>query len=220
MTERKGLRDRVGHLEPSVYAEHSACHAGAGSMSFGTLLDQTALSANLLYLHRGVIPPGAGIGHHFHNTIEEMYIILDNEAEFTVDGRTSLLSGVVGAPCRMGHSHAIYNSSDRPTEWLNIGVSSRKNIGDAFDLDDDRVGVAMDPKPVFMTVRLEPGYASGDDPVRVRRALGAGVFSGPWEYLDYVILEGGSEYAVGATENDRVGDRLFHVGIGAARLGR
>ena len=36
-----------------------------------------------------------------------MFVIFDGEAEFTIDGRTSLLKGTVGAPVRMGHSHAI-----------------------------------------------------------------------------------------------------------------
>ena len=30
---------------------------------------------NLLFLHRGVLPPKAGIGHHHHNQME-MFVIL------------------------------------------------------------------------------------------------------------------------------------------------
>ena len=52
-----------------------------------TLLGRDALTTNLLFVHRGVLHPGGGIGHHFHNRMEEMYVIFDNEAEFTIDGR-------------------------------------------------------------------------------------------------------------------------------------
>ena len=48
------------------------------------------------FLHRGEIPPGAGIGHHFHNTVEEMFVILDGEAQFTIDGRTATVKGPAG----------------------------------------------------------------------------------------------------------------------------
>ena len=86
---------------------------------------------NLYFLHRCQITPGGGVGHHFHNTTEEMFVIFDGEAEFTVDGRTSLLKGTVGAPVRMGHSHAIYNPGKTPVEFMNINVSAVKGKYDA-----------------------------------------------------------------------------------------
>ncbi len=41
--------------------------------------------------------------------MEEMFVIFDGEAQFTIDGRTSRCAPRAGAPCRMGQSHAIYN---------------------------------------------------------------------------------------------------------------
>ena len=43
-----------------------------------------------------------------------MFIVLDGEAEFTIDGRTSRIAGPAGAPNVLGSSHAIYNPTDRP----------------------------------------------------------------------------------------------------------
>ena len=83
-----------------------------------------SLDTNLYFLHRGVIEPKSGIGAHFHNQCEEMFVIFDGEAQFTIDGRTSLLKGPAGAPRRMGHSHAIYNPTDKPVQWMNINVSA------------------------------------------------------------------------------------------------
>src|SRR3954454_19008248 len=94
------LAERIGRTDPSQFGSFPGAHGGAGELRFMTLLDSEALAANLGFLHRGVLMPGSGIGHHFHNTIEEMYVILDNEAEFTVDGRTSRLAGPAAAPCR------------------------------------------------------------------------------------------------------------------------
>ena len=62
-------------------------------MDFRAMLGADALDTNLIFFHRGVIAPKSGIGEHFHNKCEEMFVILDGEAQFTVDGRTSLLSG-------------------------------------------------------------------------------------------------------------------------------
>ena len=103
------------------------------------------LGTNLFFLHRGILPPNGGIGAHFHNHCEEMFIILDGEAQFTIDGRTSVLKGPAGAPTRLGHSHAIYNTSDKTVQWMNINIGLTKDFYDAFNLDDPRVGAPVDP---------------------------------------------------------------------------
>ena len=142
------------------------------------LFDAHCLDTNLYFLHRGVIQPKSGIGAHFHNQCEEMFVIFDGEAQFTIDGRTSLLKGPAGAPCRMGHSHAIYNPTDKPVQWMNINVCAMKGTYDAFDLGDPRVDVQLDRIPVFMTMRLDrtllrpvppPPWGKGD--VQYRRVL-------------------------------------------------
>ena len=108
------LADRIVHTDPSAYTQGKSVHGGAGELHYQGLLDNSALTTNFLFLHRGVIPPKGGIGHHFHHKMEEMYVILDNEAEFTINGRTSRLKGPAGAPCKMGQSHAIYNPRTNP----------------------------------------------------------------------------------------------------------
>src|SRR3954453_6873718 len=136
LAAREPLAQRIVPTDPAKYRPSKAVHDGAGQMDFMALLDAHSLDTNLYFLHRGVLQPKSGIGAHFHNQCEEMFVIFDGEAQFTIDGRTSLLKGPAGAPCRMGHSHAIYNASDRPVQWMNINVSAMKNTYDAFDLRD------------------------------------------------------------------------------------
>lgn len=97
------LAQRIAHTAPETFRPLTAVHGGAGSMNFGVLLGADALSTNLIFLHRGVIQPRSGIGQHFHNQCEEMFVIFEGEAQFTVDGRTSLLKAPAGAPVRMNH---------------------------------------------------------------------------------------------------------------------
>ena len=124
-------------------------------MSFTALLNRGAVTPEFNFLHRGVIPAGAGIGHHFHNVVEEMFVILDGEAQFTIDGRTASVKGPAGVLCRTGHSHAIYNPGPTPVQWMNLNVSLVAGVYDNFDLGDTRVGAALDAIPTFMTVRLD-----------------------------------------------------------------
>ena len=58
--------------------------------------------------------PKAGIGNHFHNQMEEMFVILDNQAQFTLDGRTSTLIGPLALPVAWATPtvSTIYRSPD------------------------------------------------------------------------------------------------------------
>jgi mannose-6-phosphate isomerase-like protein (cupin superfamily) len=216
-----GLSQRIVHTDPGAYRPSAAVHGGAGTMSFTALLNRGAVTPEFNFLHRGVVPAGAGIGHHFHNVVEEMFVILDGEAQFTIDGRTATVKGPAGVLCRTGHSHAIYNPGPAPVQWMNLNVSLLAGVYDNFDLGDTRVGAALDPAPVFMTMRLDvsllrpPGArgrgaaAPAPDPKAVlsRRVLGPAVFSTTWSYIDHVVVPPGA--SAPAVAHDSVGEAYY-----------
>ena len=169
------LAERIGHTDQSKAFAGKNVHQGTGTLYMQTLLGRGAITG-LNFMHHGPLMPKSSIGHHFHTNSDEMFLILDGDCEFTVNGRTAVVKGPVGVPCKSGNSHAVYNPSNKPADWVNFNVAvinpaeatgygppaqgggfprrgaynySADPTG-LFETSDDRAGVTLDKKPAFI----------------------------------------------------------------------
>jgi len=174
----KTLADRIGHTDKAKAMEGKNVHQGTGTVFMQTLLGRGAVTG-LNFMHHGPLMPKSSIGHHFHTDTDEMFLILDGDCEFTVNGKTALVKGPVGVPCRAGDSHAVYNPSTKPVDWVNFQVAvnlPKEVVGygaapqgggmarrggynysadptSLFEVSDDRVGATLEKKATFINTR-------------------------------------------------------------------
>src|SRR4030042_867348 len=171
------LAERIGHTDQSKAFAGKNVHQGTGTLYMQTLLGRGAITG-LNFMHHGPLMPKSSIGHHFHTNSDEMFLILDGDCEFTVNGQTALIKGPVGVPCKSGNSHAVYNPSNKPVDWVNFQVavinpSEAAGYGSAgsggfprrgaynysadptglFETADDRSNVTLEKKPNFIYTR-------------------------------------------------------------------
>jgi mannose-6-phosphate isomerase-like protein (cupin superfamily) len=228
--QQSPLAARIVPTDSSRYRPLTAVHAGAGNMAFVGLLNRGAIGPHFNFLHRGEIPAGSGIGHHFHNTVEEMFVVLNGEAQFTVNGRTARIQGPAAVVCRMGDSHALLNTGTETLQWMNFQASLTAGVSDAFDLGDDRVGAAVDPVPMFINARLDRtlirpaggrergGAAPAPTGVTSRRLFAPTVFRSAWAYVDHVLVEPGA--STPAMAHESVGEAYYVLaGSGTVKVG-
>ncbi|MFC1607974.1 cupin domain-containing protein [Candidatus Latescibacterota bacterium] len=214
-----------GRNDPSQYGRAAKFpHGGAGHIRYMELTPRDRLTTEFLFVHRGILEPKCGLGEHVHRRMEEMYIIFDGAAQFTVNGRTAALPGPAMTPCTMGSSHGIYNHTDNPVEFMNIGVTyaDRKYDNVDFAKENDLVDVFVESPPpfpwaVFDKRLLEkmPSFYNGKGDMYKLTVWPTETFKTNWGFVNHYMLPPGS--SVGYHRHD-VMDEVYYIMAGGGRM--
>jgi mannose-6-phosphate isomerase-like protein (cupin superfamily) len=210
--------------DPSKYNPGKQPHGGAGVLDYTELTPRDEFKSNFIFLHRGIMRAKSGIGEHAHRRMEEMYIVLDRYAEFTVDGRTAEIPGVGMVVCPKGSSHGIYNPSDHPVEWMNWGISDDNGKYDAVNFNsegNDLVDQVIESPPTFVWAvlnkdMLKPveNFRGGKETVYFRDVWTSDDFRTNQEYLRHYLLPPGSSIGVHSRDKTEV---VYYILSGKGR---
>ena len=211
--------------DPSKYMEAKFPHGGAGTVAYMELTPRDRFTTQFLFLHRGRLMPKSGLGEHVHRRMEEMYMVLEPAAcEFTVAGRTATLPGPAMALCPMGSSHGIYNPSDHPVEFMNLGVAFENRQYDAVDFakQNDLAERKFDCPPPFLwnhfdknALRETPAFYKGRGTMLVRQLWLTENFRTGWGFVNHYLIPAGN--SIGYHRHE-IMEEVYYILSGAGRL--
>ena len=154
--------------------------------------------------------------------MEEMFIILNAPAQYTVNGRTAELPAGSCVPCLKGQSHGIYNHTGATLEWLYFATTEVKGKGDAIDYGDDLTNKKIVSPPPFLWTNLDNSLLKpasnahkGKGKIFFRRMWNKDSFRTNWEFLDHCILPPGT--SIGYHQHNMI-EEVYYIASGSGRM--
>ena len=127
----------VGRLDRNLLTFQENVHKGKGEVGVRLVWESQDFRTNWGFVAHGLVPPGASVGYHRHDIIEETYIIMEGSGRMTVDNETEEVHANDAILNRLGGCHGIHNHTQDDLEILVVAVCMTRGQFDSIDLEDD-----------------------------------------------------------------------------------
>lgn len=97
-----------------------------GSLKKVLVKKDDVMAGRLQMVNWSLLPAGKSFAPHYHEDLEELFIIMKGEAEITVGSETSMVikgDAIIVAPRII---HSMKNTGQEDVEFLAIGISGNK----------------------------------------------------------------------------------------------
>ena len=83
---------------------------------------------NWAYVDHVVLAPGASVGKHSHNGIEEVYYVMNGTGQVSVNDEKEPIGPGDALPVQAHEMHGFENNGTEPLELIVIGVAFHKGV--------------------------------------------------------------------------------------------
>ncbi|MFC4335407.1 cupin domain-containing protein [Salininema proteolyticum] len=161
---------------PRDHALIVGVHGAEGRTGWKAFYTRRHLESPTEAVEWATLPPGAVSGEHRHTRTEEIYLILDGEGEFFLNGEPHPVRPGTLAMTTVGNTHGLRNTGSSTLNWWVIET-----------LSPDTQAILADTAPP----RRKPMPARIEDLTATPRVDTAGTFDGPLAAVQRHVLADG-----------------------------
>ena len=131
---------RVADIDPKTLTWRDAIHGGAGRIATRHIWEPADFASSWTFLDHAVLAPDSSVGYHYHDALEESFVVLDGQGYMTIADRTMAVAPGSATFQAIGEGHGIYNPGPGELEFLRIAVGLPGEPFTTIDLHDDLSG--------------------------------------------------------------------------------
>ena len=137
---RDSFRDafmQTGAFNQTELKWRDAIHGGCGKIATRHVLEPEDFRSDWIYLDHAVLEEESSVGYHYHDTLEESFVLLGGRGLMTTEDETFKVSQGSVTWQGIGQAHGIYNPGPEPLEFVRVAVLQRDEKTTTIDLNDD-----------------------------------------------------------------------------------
>ena len=130
-------RSRAEAVDVDALTWRDAIHGGVGRIATRHIWGPGDFISTWTFLDHAVLEPKGSVGYHYHDALEECFVVLAGDGLMTVDDRTFAVGPGSITWQGIGQGHGIYNPREEPLEFLRLAVAEKDEAYTTVDLQDD-----------------------------------------------------------------------------------
>lgn len=131
------IRTRTQLIDEGALVWREAIHGGTGRLATRHMWGPADFASSWTFIDHAVLGPEASVGYHYHDALEEAFIVLSGRGLMTVADHTFEVESGSATYQAIGQGHGIYNPGPETLAFLRLAVALPEEAFTTVDLDDD-----------------------------------------------------------------------------------
>ena len=134
---QQGVQPKVGTFDAQALKWRDAIHGGCGQIATRHVLSPDDFGSDWTFLDHAILGAGGSVGFHYHDFLEESFVVLKGQGLMTIDEETFAVESGSVTWQGIGQGHGIYNPGPEKLEFVRIAVKQADAEYTTIDLHDD-----------------------------------------------------------------------------------
>ena len=131
---------RAADVDAGVLKWRDAIHGGRGRIATRHIWGPGDFASSWTFMDHAVLEQGSSVGCHYHDALEESFVVLRGRGHMTVDDETVEVGPGSVTWQGIGQGHGIYNAHEEELDFLRLAVAQPDKEYTSIDLHDDLAG--------------------------------------------------------------------------------